>query len=404
MTRTAFLAGAVGVLLLASEAIGQQTWIVDAANGPGTNFTDLPPAVSSALVLPGDTLLIRNGTYTAPVIRKGLTLIPEQWGHAVAFVGTLTIQGLTAAERCVMKRVSTGGFDNHMLCQDNEGAIHFEQVSTGGLNDNLLTIIRCKQVTMTGCGGSALVVDQSTVTLNDSSVFFAPPGPKPWAMSVINSKVILADSVIAGSPGQVDPFNCVVTQQPGAAVQMQNSDLLIAGPSGRIVGASVGTVFCGLLAEAPAAFGSGTITYDPAGLGIRGPVQGNIQVTQRSVPAQSARVDWPGGILALRVWGTANAPAAMLFSMPLLGAPSFACPTFCTGPHGWPGLWIDASAYFVAGIGITGSNKSFSLQIPIPGAFPILPLAFQSVVLNQSGNIDLSTVAVAILGPQGTAQ
>ncbi len=38
-------------------------WIVDAANGPGTNFTDLPAAVAAAAH--GDTILVRAGAYSA---------------------------------------------------------------------------------------------------------------------------------------------------------------------------------------------------------------------------------------------------------------------------------------------------------------------------------------------------
>ncbi|MEO6597709.1 MAG: hypothetical protein ABIP94_23435 [Planctomycetota bacterium] len=48
-------------------------WIVDATSGPGTHFTDLPPAVAAAQS--GDTILVRPGTYTAfDVSGKALTI------------------------------------------------------------------------------------------------------------------------------------------------------------------------------------------------------------------------------------------------------------------------------------------------------------------------------------------
>ena len=48
-------------------------WIVDASNGPGTNFTDLPAAVAAAQN--GDTLLVLPGTYRAfHAIGKALTI------------------------------------------------------------------------------------------------------------------------------------------------------------------------------------------------------------------------------------------------------------------------------------------------------------------------------------------
>jgi hypothetical protein len=41
----------------------QTTWIVDAAAGPGSHFTDLPPAIAAAAS--GDTILVRAGSYSA---------------------------------------------------------------------------------------------------------------------------------------------------------------------------------------------------------------------------------------------------------------------------------------------------------------------------------------------------
>jgi hypothetical protein len=48
-------------------------WIVDASNGPGTNFTNLPPAVAAAAS--GDTIVVRAGSYSAfTVTGKALTI------------------------------------------------------------------------------------------------------------------------------------------------------------------------------------------------------------------------------------------------------------------------------------------------------------------------------------------
>ena len=48
-------------------------WIVDAANGPGTNFTDLPAAVAAAAN--GDVIVVRSGNYTSfGVAGKSLTI------------------------------------------------------------------------------------------------------------------------------------------------------------------------------------------------------------------------------------------------------------------------------------------------------------------------------------------
>ena len=47
---------------LVVAALFQTIWIVDTANGPGTNFTDLPPSVVAAAH--ADALIVRPGTYS----------------------------------------------------------------------------------------------------------------------------------------------------------------------------------------------------------------------------------------------------------------------------------------------------------------------------------------------------
>jgi hypothetical protein len=66
------------------------TWIVDANSGPGTHFTDLPPAIAAAQS--GDTILVRTGNYTAFYVTgkaltirgagQGTTMINLPTGHA----------------------------------------------------------------------------------------------------------------------------------------------------------------------------------------------------------------------------------------------------------------------------------------------------------------------------------
>src|SRR5687768_586086 len=61
--------------LLPLPVAAQRTWIVDAANGPGTDFTDVPLAVQAASH--GDTLIVRSGNYTTATTNKGISLIGE---------------------------------------------------------------------------------------------------------------------------------------------------------------------------------------------------------------------------------------------------------------------------------------------------------------------------------------
>ncbi|HTF89735.1 MAG TPA: hypothetical protein VK843_15075 [Planctomycetota bacterium] len=51
------------------------TWIVDQANGPGTNYIDIPPAV--AIAVPGDVIIVRAGTYSSFTLSKGVTVLGQ---------------------------------------------------------------------------------------------------------------------------------------------------------------------------------------------------------------------------------------------------------------------------------------------------------------------------------------
>ena len=68
-SRTGRIVGAL-VLVLAAPLAAQRTWIVDAANGPGTDFIDLLPAIDAAAS--GDTILLRPHStvlYNTPAVR-----------------------------------------------------------------------------------------------------------------------------------------------------------------------------------------------------------------------------------------------------------------------------------------------------------------------------------------------
>lgn len=65
-------------------------WIVDAANGPGTHFLDLPAAVAAAAS--GDTILVRAGSYSN-LYTNGKQLTVRGAGSATTFLGTTYIDG-----------------------------------------------------------------------------------------------------------------------------------------------------------------------------------------------------------------------------------------------------------------------------------------------------------------------
>src|SRR5262245_21258714 len=87
----------------------QTSWTVDAAGGPGVNFTDIPPAIAAAA--DGDVLLVAGGMYSGfSVTGKGLKILGSA-GGGTTLVGTLaapassSIAGITPGSLVYLDRV-----------------------------------------------------------------------------------------------------------------------------------------------------------------------------------------------------------------------------------------------------------------------------------------------------------
>lgn len=124
---------------LISSALAQRTWIVDAANGAGTDFTDLPAAEAAAV--PGDTLLVRSGTYSPFTTSKGLTVIGVRgqtvirWTNAfeILRVANLPSGQTFAAYGLVLE--NQGLNIGALSLSGNAGHVHIEGLECRGASD-----------------------------------------------------------------------------------------------------------------------------------------------------------------------------------------------------------------------------------------------------------------------------
>ena len=249
----------VAVALLASTAIAQTTWIVDAANGPGTDFTDLPTAV--ATVAPRDTLLVRAGTYAAVVTDKPLRILGE--GRPAVF--GFAVVGLPAGERFVLAGVDVLGFlgSGRIGLLDNAGAVAFDGVRA--IFDVPLTVERSADVTFHAVDLTAVAtVTDSVVTLaavTMSARSFASGGiPAPPAFDVARSTVLVTGSDLVGtrSVGLIGPLR----SNPGAVFRLTDAALSLDHRSAaRAATQVVGT---GVLDTPAIEAVRSTITLDPA--------------------------------------------------------------------------------------------------------------------------------------------
>src|ERR1041384_3249147 len=75
-----------------TSVAGAQTFVVDWANGPGTNFTDIVSAV--AAVPDGAVLIVRAGTYWPfTIANKGLSVLCDSGVEIVSLTTPVTISG-----------------------------------------------------------------------------------------------------------------------------------------------------------------------------------------------------------------------------------------------------------------------------------------------------------------------
>ena len=233
--------------------------IVDASNGPGTDYVSVFTACNFAA--DGDVILVRSGNYGSFTIEnKGLTLTPAPGASVVLEI----VQGFQATIRGVPagKRVVVRGFDIEMITTgstgpspmmeiyDNDGDVWVEECESTGL---ALRVDDSASVTFVDCtwqavsNESAMITSGSKVTLVDtvaeggpgtSAGFdvwdnFHPASPGGHGLVALGSNVVIERSRVAGGKGGsgYDQFGnpCAPAKGGGSGV------LVTAGSVARVI-------------------------------------------------------------------------------------------------------------------------------------------------------------------------
>ncbi|MCC6783622.1 MAG: hypothetical protein IT457_12335 [Planctomycetes bacterium] len=250
--------------VLAASSRAQQTWIVDAAGGG--NFTDLPPAVDAAS--PGDTIEVRAGDYSAPVIRRALIVRGANGARVTR--GRFAIRDLPAGELCSIASLTmTVGLDLEACA----GAVTLSRCTIRGPHRmhssnwmfGTVLIHSCRRVDLFECSVSsegaffvaALDVFSSNVAFARGSLVGIRPGnisncglywtgvaPGGPAMSVRDSLISLDGvSLAGGGDGCYFAGGWGNTTWPGPSVLgASNSELRVVGISSTVVSFLGGTL------------------------------------------------------------------------------------------------------------------------------------------------------------------
>ncbi|HTE05714.1 MAG TPA: hypothetical protein VK824_05910 [Planctomycetota bacterium] len=275
------LAGAAG-LLLAAPSAAQTTWTVDSAGG--ADFDDLQPAVASALVQPGDILLVAEGGYSGGfTLDKPLTIVGA--ASTTQITGTLTVQ--TAGD-CTL-----AGLEFHGLVVKNcPGAVLLDDIVAG------IPFSGCDSFTIQGCDN--VVIQRSTLTGKPSFSECASPGVR-----ILLSRVSLTDCTVDGGDWGSSAF-AIGNGKPG--IEIGSSTVLLARTA--VTGGDGGTPTSILAGNA--GDGASAITVDSGACTLRGDGATTITGGQGGSGAAILGPDGDDAIWAVSGTGTLTSSGVVL--------------------------------------------------------------------------------------------
>tara|TARA_R110002072_G_scaffold141664_2_gene286897 strand:- start:684 stop:1823 length:1140 start_codon:yes stop_codon:yes gene_type:complete len=245
------LALTLAVSVLSGAVLAQnQTWIVDTANGVGTNFTDLPAAVIAAQ--PGDSIVVRAGDYTGVSVYEGISILGES-GARIVFGGP-TYTGILVSQIPAGQTCSVSGLQI-LVANPLSGSLHAINNAGNVLFERITTISKawvsdCANMRIEGCSLADLVVINTALSMSHSSGFGAGGGfntSRP-ALQLTNSAATLSRCTLHG-------FDQVFSFPSSAAITMAGGSLLVTDDG-------TGQIKAGVGQTRSAIDGNGSVAFD----------------------------------------------------------------------------------------------------------------------------------------------
>lgn len=191
------------VALLVLTALPAQVFVVDAAGGAGSHFTDIGAA--AAAVPNGSTLRVRAGSYAGYAIQaKGLAILGE---GLVTVQGACSVASTAPTQRVLLRDLQ---FDFGLSIRDAAGPVTIEACSVQAVFWPGVKIERSAQVRLLACqtlfmaGGPAIEMTDATVevarcqVVGGSLTLF---GGSNAGVSAVRSRCTLVDSRVTGGSG-----------------------------------------------------------------------------------------------------------------------------------------------------------------------------------------------------------
>jgi len=372
--------------LVLFAALPAQTFVVDAAGGPGSNFTDIGTAVGA--VPDGSLLLVRAGQYASFAISaKSLTILGEPGVSMLGLTSSVTISSLAVGQRVAIHQLSSalpsGGLTT-VTCQSCAGEILLDRVRGGPFSELRLVAAQCAQVVLTHCilgsNASAASLTASDVTLIDCRVA-SGHNSNP-------SATLLLQPGLAQVGGRVQLTSCVVSATgllaaaTPPAVSMQGGSLRCDGGT-QLHGDSGFPALFGRAID-----GVGTVRLDPSVVlaGAVPPIGPAIAATTVALPALSVTGGTIGGATNAAMTGASGQLGLLWIGLP---GPAAALPGSGDPLAVWNGVVLAA--------GVFGPSLTASVNVPsLPG---LVGQAFgwQGLTLDAGGVLQLTNAYPFVL-------
>lgn len=397
-------------LLPLASALVAQTYVVDAANGPGSQFTDLPTAV--AAVPDGATLLVRPGAYGPIDLNgKGMTIVG---GPGVMLNGLLApaiqVKNLAVHQSFSLRGAHMGWGTSmwQVHLSNNAGRVLLQEFQYSNSTSPYLAgfgvpppsairVDNCAQVLLHGCSirannavdavGSSLDIDGCTLagTGTTTIIYHNPAFAGTPGLRLANCSVRLAASSVTGGPGALP------TLPPSVAVQMSGSLVFLGANSTLTAGTPIG-----FSASVAAMSGSGTLVRDPqstlVAAGGANVVSGSIASSQRPWPSVTS----DGGRVGMNAQATVRGAVgelAMLFVSFPAAATSY--------PQVQGPIWLEGGNLQLVAIGVQSSTVpvAFNTNMPNLAALAGRPRAWQAVSWSSQHGLQASNTSMFVLLP-----
>lgn len=399
------------LLALLAPFAAAQTFVVDAANGPGTHFTDLPTAV--AAVPDGATLVLRAGAYGPIVLQgKGLTVVG---GAGVMLNGILSpavdVRGLAAHQSFALRGAAMGWAlqgPAQVSFTNNAGRVLLEEFrfdyrtspylgSFGAALPGAIVAVNCAQVVLRRCtivGSNAVSATGSAVDLDSCAL-----------QGSGSTTVVYHNPVHAGSPAlylqgsEVRVASCSLQGGPGALPNAMPSPAIVATQSSVQLGGTTSVrggqpfVTAGPVA---AVQGSGALVRDPlVSLATSGgaPIfAGSITDSVQPWPAVVSTGGRLGQPMTATVEGAYGELCLLCVSLP--GAPS-------SVPGVAGSVWLDSARLQLVALGTQAAATRVTFTAMMPSATVLVgrPRAWQAVSWGPVHGLQASNASLQILLP-----